>query len=518
LTRHASSGAGFEGTVPTEQSIAGTPSAGRAAARSRPRCPIPFGMAALSGRMCEPREVPLGKGCGCICPACRVPLVAKHCTSGRRAPHFAHAHGADCAGAVETALHLAAKQRIAERGALWFPALGVRLKARDARGLTHVVSKKLSPAGLRPLSDVVMEASVATIRPDLVAHCAHFGAVSIEIAVTHFVDRLKLDKIAAAGLAALEVDLSHLRSVDFNQLDAILFAPNACTRWLHHARLLQCEDQLRGDLCAHLEQVNADARAALHAAQSFAGSGLAQRAESARQDPHWVRELESKARAAQRARDFRYKPEDEKRTALCRWLRATDLPAFLTARCRQPGAFGVSDAAIWQSALFIGQIDGMPRRGNRFFNAEDARHWLSERFRIAAGHEHAAREAFDTYVASLRAFGVLGPPVNGDYPILVVDTSAFAASIVASQPGADIDNELCWVDGAHWPSGLEAKTIVEAMQLPIGFDQRRRLSRLNRAIAASPPSYFCETFASSFRIEIDRLVDYLARAGYLCVG
>jgi hypothetical protein len=444
--------------------------------------------------------------------------VAKHCESGRRAPHFAHAHGADCVSAVETALHLAAKQRIAERGELWFPALTACLEAKDARGLTHKVTKELSAPGIRPLSAVVVESPVATMRPDLVAQCREFGAVLIEIAVTHFVDDVKLDKISLSGMAAIEVDLSHLRIIDFAQLDALLFAPNTCTRWLYQERLQRCEERLRAELQQRLDQASADAREALHAARTFAGLGPAQRSgTSGRQEPHWVRELEAAARTAQRARDFSNKSEEEKGAALCRWLSVAALPAFLTARCRHANAFGVSDAAIWQCALFLGQIDGQLRRGISRFNAEDALAWLAQRFRIATSREQDARLALQAYVAFLRAAGVLATPGNGSYPIIVADLGALAAGIVASQPGVGIDNELCWTGRDEWSSGLQAKLIFEASGLPVSLEQRRRLLCLSPTAGASLPSHFCDTIAWSFRIEIDQLIDYLARAGYLRV-
>ena len=56
-------------------------------------------------------DVPNGKECDCICPACKKPLQAKN--AGRiREHHFAHQPGTDCPTALETALHLLAKEKI----------------------------------------------------------------------------------------------------------------------------------------------------------------------------------------------------------------------------------------------------------------------------------------------------------------------------------------------------------------------------------------------------------------------
>ena len=63
------------------------------------------------GNLVHIDSVPNGNDCGCICPACKKPLQAKN--AGRiKKHHFAHQSGVDCPTAVETALHLLAKEKI----------------------------------------------------------------------------------------------------------------------------------------------------------------------------------------------------------------------------------------------------------------------------------------------------------------------------------------------------------------------------------------------------------------------
>lgn len=80
---------------------------------------VPFGYCVADGRMYAPREVPLGKRCGCICPACKDELIARHEINGHKTPHFSHDSGADCANGLETAVHLAAKQLIEQEKLLF---------------------------------------------------------------------------------------------------------------------------------------------------------------------------------------------------------------------------------------------------------------------------------------------------------------------------------------------------------------------------------------------------------------
>jgi len=50
---------------------------------------IPFGLRESDGAIIDVHAVPRGRGCGCICPSCRTPLVARQ---GReKVWHFAHA-------------------------------------------------------------------------------------------------------------------------------------------------------------------------------------------------------------------------------------------------------------------------------------------------------------------------------------------------------------------------------------------------------------------------------------------
>lgn len=64
-----------------------------------------------NNRLVHIDEVSTGLQCGCICPACKEPLVAKN--NGKfRVHHFAHQFESECTGAYETMLHLLAKERI----------------------------------------------------------------------------------------------------------------------------------------------------------------------------------------------------------------------------------------------------------------------------------------------------------------------------------------------------------------------------------------------------------------------
>ena len=66
-----------------------------------------------TGQIVNVDDVPTGIHCNCYCPACNEPLIAKN-QGTKRTHHFAHQPGKECNHAVETMLHILAKEKIRE--------------------------------------------------------------------------------------------------------------------------------------------------------------------------------------------------------------------------------------------------------------------------------------------------------------------------------------------------------------------------------------------------------------------
>lgn len=96
---------------------------------------VPFGI--KDGILYEPRQVELGKACECVCPECKRPLVAIHAKEGGQIPNFRHLPGNDCQHGLESAVHLAVKQLIAEQKKLYLPELIATISVTDTIGQTH---------------------------------------------------------------------------------------------------------------------------------------------------------------------------------------------------------------------------------------------------------------------------------------------------------------------------------------------------------------------------------------------
>ena len=132
-------------------------------------------------------DVPNGKKCGCFCAECHGALIAKQ--GNIKAHHFAHASGNDSIKCSQTALHLLAKEIIAEEK---------RIPAFVDGNIAFVT-----------VDSVEQEKNMGDIKPDLYAEY-NGKPVAIEIFVSHAIDDEKFAKIQHHRLTTFEINLSEL--------------------------------------------------------------------------------------------------------------------------------------------------------------------------------------------------------------------------------------------------------------------------------------------------------------------
>ena len=161
-------------------------------------------------------EVKLGAACECHCPHCKSPLDAKN--GGEiREHHFAHAHGHNCDGAYESALHLLAKKVVCEQGGVMLP--DSELKDR--------------PSGFAKLDNIEVEKwdEKFNIRPDLEGRMTDGRRLIIEFLVTHRVANKKHDTIIENNLLCIEIDLNWLE-LNENVLRKFLTQEKTDRKWI----------------------------------------------------------------------------------------------------------------------------------------------------------------------------------------------------------------------------------------------------------------------------------------------
>ena len=171
---------------------------------------VPFGL--RDGRMWLPRQVANGLACGCQCPSCGQPLLARNAGSRRRA-HFAHHADRACSGAFESSVHRMAKQLICEQLRVKLPAwdgaegMPNPIEVTDDRGGKLRSQRVDFPTRDSLLYRAVAETTVHDYRPDVLAEDAE-GELLIEIRVSHAVGDLKARNVRSEGRRMIEINLS----------------------------------------------------------------------------------------------------------------------------------------------------------------------------------------------------------------------------------------------------------------------------------------------------------------------
>lgn len=171
-------------------------------------------------------DVERGLACGCICPACGKPLIAKK--GAKRDHHFSHRPGEDCKYGYETSLHLAAKAILAGAKQMIIPS--VTLQFPESTKSDIVISGEQQI----PIDSVALEKKFGGVIPDVVMQSGG-RPIFIEIFVTHRIDTEKLDKLKALGISVIEIDLSRMdRSTTFEELSDILLRSSEHKCWKYN--------------------------------------------------------------------------------------------------------------------------------------------------------------------------------------------------------------------------------------------------------------------------------------------
>ena len=192
---------------------------------------IPFG---LKGQlMVSIAEVQSGLACGCHCPACGEPLIARK--GSKNVHHFAHQGDADFPSALETSVHLMAKQIIAQQKRLTKPQLTLRERDTDSDGFPTWQELTIPEANIR-FSSVETEKEVTNLKIDAVGRNHRGTELLIEFFVTHEVPEEKKEKIRGLGKSAIEIDLSDVSySITEAKLKDLIVESTKNKRWISGA-------------------------------------------------------------------------------------------------------------------------------------------------------------------------------------------------------------------------------------------------------------------------------------------
>lgn len=174
-------------------------------------------------------DVETGKKCGCVCPACSSPLVAKN-HGTKREHHFAHPPKLSCEYGYETSLHLAAKDILSKAKRMIIPPVIVEFPGSYKDDIV------LSPEMEISIDRVELEARFEYIVPDVVVYAGK-QQLFIEIFVTHKIDDHKLAKLKKRGISTIEIDLSTTeQTISPKELSGVLLKSSEEKTWRYNAK------------------------------------------------------------------------------------------------------------------------------------------------------------------------------------------------------------------------------------------------------------------------------------------
>lgn len=179
-----------------------------------------------NGRLVHIDDVATGLACNCVCSNCKHPLVAKN-QGNQKAHHFAHHSVEECEGAVESALHLLAKQVFFDTKSLFTPDYHNYTPDNDISFLKE--------GKLIEFDSVVLEKSIEVKGSRIVADAVGIKdgrELIVEFANTHFVDEEKHWKLEQMGLSSIEVDISD-QPLDFEVIKEQLNTNVNTKYWLN---------------------------------------------------------------------------------------------------------------------------------------------------------------------------------------------------------------------------------------------------------------------------------------------
>ena len=198
----------------------------------RPELKLPFGL--KEGRLVQISEVEQGLKCGCYCPACNHPLVARK--GSKTVHHFAHYQNANCEHALETSLHLAAKKVIEETGYFVLPEV--------INDIFYSRQDVFAPTSNLYFDKIYLEKKYDDFVPDIILEINN-KQLCIEIYVTHKIDESKKDKIIRSNISTIEVDLSKFeRGLDFKDLREKVVDTIENKIWIYNAKKEKVRKQI----------------------------------------------------------------------------------------------------------------------------------------------------------------------------------------------------------------------------------------------------------------------------------
>ncbi len=178
---------------------------------------IPF--ANQNGKIVHISEVKNGLACKCICCYCGKQLIAKNADENIKEAHFAHYKSDDCHKSLETSIHKAAKQYLADTKRIVLPDIIYYDKCYKIKFEKVELEK-------------IIKYENNSIKVDALGHIDEDRKIIIEFAVTHFSSDKKNKIFNKLKIPTVEVSL-HEFCTTFDDIRNVLQA-SWNKEWLYY--------------------------------------------------------------------------------------------------------------------------------------------------------------------------------------------------------------------------------------------------------------------------------------------
>lgn len=148
----------------------------------------------------------------------------------------------------ETLLHKLVKDILQASRCIALPAHSAIEVTRELRG-RPVTRSQTFPARRAELAHVALERRVGGIVPDVIATESDGTTLLIEVTVTNAITQERRERIGAAGLPAIEIDIGSMGgTITRDALADFVVNETAAKRWLHHPEAARAADLLNSQL------------------------------------------------------------------------------------------------------------------------------------------------------------------------------------------------------------------------------------------------------------------------------
>lgn len=178
-------------------------------------------------------DVKSGLQSDAFCVVCNNTLIAKK--GEIKAHHFAHTNGTECKYWRETFIHLAVKKYLDEVKVIRLPKYYIDdIAVQESMDFMF--------------SECLVEKRLDSIVPDICLISENGTKLIVEVAVTHFCDSVKIEKIKSLGVSCIEIDLSKFKdckSISYQDIKYMLEL-GVYVSWIYHRKITSLKEYISG--------------------------------------------------------------------------------------------------------------------------------------------------------------------------------------------------------------------------------------------------------------------------------